>query len=222
MMVGGCIPAGTGANGADSARDDLLLGSSEMPAGSSEMDVSQEQVSEGFSTAAGILDWSTTAGPLTVTPAECGTAQRDLANQLERLTQNASFVGAQTLDGIVFTEVISDSVVDLAVISDILNRCGQMTVTASVLGKQVTNTDVDIAALSTPGNLDGLGAVAFHTTVRSEVAGQQAMVMSSYTGCAVVGGMTVVVRAENLTGDGDETFENLFDSAVEKVRAATQ
>ncbi|MGW6425163.1 hypothetical protein ACWF82_21030 [Nocardia sp. NPDC055053] len=227
LLVGGCA-AGTGGltsgtrAGSGEARDQLLLTSSELPAGSSPVEVSEARIADGFATAAGIADWSTTAGPLTVLPAECGSAQQDLANQLQQLTGNASFAGAQTVDGIVFTEVISDSAVDLASISDILARCGQMTVSASVLGKEVSSTSVDISTLSTPGDLNRLGAIAFHTTVRSDVVGQQAMATSSYTGCAVVGGMTIVVRAENLAGGGESAFGDIFNSAVEKVRAATQ
>ncbi|UGT51185.1 hypothetical protein [Nocardia asteroides] len=227
LLAGGCaagtagLPSGTQAS-SDEGRDQLLLTSSELPAGSSPVEVSEDRIADGFATAAGIADWSTTAGPLTVTPAECGSAQKDLANQLQQLTGNASFAGAQTVDGIVFTEVISGSALDLASISDILARCGQMTVSASVLGKQVSSTSVDISTLSTPGDLNMLGAIAFHTVVRSDVVGQQAMATSSYTGCAVIGGMTIVVRAENLAGGGEGAFEDVFNSAVEKVRAATQ
>lgn len=134
--------------------------------------------------------------------------------------QNASFAGAQQADGTVFTEVISKTAVDLGKISDIVTRCGQMTLTTSVLGKQMTNTTVTIETLPLPNGVNGVGALAYRTTSQSDIAGQS-VPTSSYTGYAVVDGTTVALHAENLKGTADETeFENLFGEAVQKVRDA--
>jgi len=95
-----------------------------------------------------------------------------------------------------------------------------MTLTTSVVGKQLTTT-VTIETLPLPGELNGIGAIAYHTTSRSDVIGNP-VTTSSYTAYAVIGGTTIAMHAENLTGrSDDETFESLFDSAVQKVRAAT-
>ncbi|WP_297627723.1 hypothetical protein [Nocardia sp.] len=158
---------------------------------------------------------------MTVTPAECVGAQQDLAAQLQTLIQNASFAGAQTADGTVFTEIVSGNAADLAKISDIVNSCQHMTVAATVLGKQLAGTTVTIETLSLPGESDGNGALAYHTTSQSDIGGQ-AIPTNSYTGYAVVGSTTVAVHTENLTGKTDDsTFDQIFDSAVAKVRSAT-
>ncbi|MFE9322208.1 hypothetical protein ACIHDR_33455 [Nocardia sp. NPDC052278] len=117
--------------------------------------------------------------------------------------------------------LISDTTADLGKIADITNRCQQMTLTTSVVGKQLTNTTVTIETLPLPGELNGIGAIAYHTTSRSDVIGNP-VTTSSYTAYAVIGDMTIAMHAENLTGKSDnETFESLFDSAVQKVRTAT-
>lgn len=118
------------------------------------------------------------------------------------------------------TKIVSGTAVDLDKISDIVNRCGQMTFTTTALGKQLTNTTVSIETLPLPGAANGIGALAYHTTSQSSVA-DKSVTTSSYTGYAVIGGTTVAVHAENPNGAADgTTFDELFGAAVQKVRDA--
>ncbi|MCU1648060.1 MAG: Uncharacterized protein JWN03_8335 [Nocardia sp.] len=232
LLSSGCAVTGTSdaapsasttsAHATTTARaDQLLLNSAEFPSGSSMLGVSEKSVVSGFSNASGTSNNNGVQGPLTVNPAECASAQQDLTNLLQQLTQNASFAGAQQGDGTVFTEIISNTAADLAKVSDSVTRCGQMTLTTTVLGKQVTTTTVSTESLPLPDQTNGLGAVAYRTTSQSELNGNSAAT-NSYTGYALVDSITVAVHAENLTGTSDEsTFENLFGTAVQKVRDAT-
>lgn len=196
----------------------LLLSSNEFPTGALKIELPKDSVVASFGNSTGAPDNKNAQGPVTVTPAECVGAQQDLANQLQQLMQNASFTGAQQADGTVFTEVISKTAADLGKISDVITRCGQMTLTTTVLGKQVTNTTVTIETLPLPDGVNGAGALAYRTTSQSQV-GEQSMPTSSYTGYAVIDGLTVALHCQNLTGQADEsTFENLFGQAVQKVR----
>ncbi|MEC3953944.1 hypothetical protein VMT65_12985 [Nocardia sp. CDC153] len=214
--------AGTSTATASSARtssDHLLLSSNEFPTGALKIELPKESVVAGFGNSTGAPDNKNTPGPVTVTPAECVGAQQDLANQLQQLMQNASFTGAQQADGTVFTEVISKTAADLGKISDVITRCGQMTLTTAVLGKQLTNTTVTIETLPLPDGVNGTGALAYRTTSQSQV-GDQSMPTSSYTAYAVIDGLTVALHSQNLTGQqvDESTFENLFGQAVQKVR----
>ncbi|MVU77261.1 hypothetical protein GPX89_08380 [Nocardia sp. ET3-3] len=199
--------------------DHLLLSSNEFPTGALKIELPKESVVTGFGNSTGASDNKNAQGPVTVTPAECLGAQQDLANQLQQLMQNASFTGAQQADGTVFTEVISMTAADLGKISDVITRCAQMRLTTTVLGKQLTNTTVTIETLPLPDGVNGTGALAYRTTSQSQV-GDQSMPTSSYTGYAVVDGLTVALHSQNLTGQqaDESTFENLFGQAVQKVR----
>lgn len=217
LLSAGCASDG-GRSATTSAGNSLLLGSQEFPSGAMHVELPRDKVAAGFGNVNGTANNN---GPVTVTPAECAGVQQDLAAQLQELMRNASFTGAQTADGTVFTEIISDTAADLGKISDVTNRCQQMTLTTSVVGKQLTNTTVTIETLPLPGELNGIGAIAYHTSSHSDVVGNP-VTTSSYTAYAVIGGMTIAMHAENLTGKSDdETFESLFDSAVQKVRDAT-
>ncbi|MET9211711.1 MULTISPECIES: hypothetical protein [unclassified Nocardia] len=68
LLVGGGAAGADGLTsgsraGSGEARDQPLLTSSELPAGSSPVEVSEDRIADGFATAAGTVDWSTTAGP---------------------------------------------------------------------------------------------------------------------------------------------------------------
>lgn len=200
------------------SNDKLLLSSNEFPSGTIKVELTQEAVAAGFSNATGISNYKVD-GPITVTPAQCEHVQEDLAAQ-QRLLQKASFTGVQQVDGTVITEIVSGTTADLDKISDLANSCGQMTLTTTVLGKQLASTTVTIEKLPLPGATNGVPAIAYHTTSQSSVAGKSVST-SSYTGCAVIGGTTVAVHAENPSGQADQNdFDRIFGTAVQKVRNA--
>ncbi|WP_157124701.1 hypothetical protein, partial [Nocardia pseudovaccinii] len=143
------------------SNDSLLLSSTEFPSGATKVELTKEAVVAGFSNATGISNYKVD-GQVSFTPAQCEHAQQDLAAQ-QRLLQNASFTGVQQVDGTVITEILSGTSADLDKILDLVARCGQMTVTTTAGGKQLT-ANIAIEPLPLPGAVNGVPAVAYRTT----------------------------------------------------------
>ncbi|MEU3010283.1 hypothetical protein [Nocardia asteroides] len=222
LFVAGCGIVDSPVIAPQTSTEHLLLSAEQFPADSRKIDLHSEQVIAGFGNSASTSSGGEVSGPVTVMPAECMNAQQELAGELRQLLQHAAFTGAQQADGTIFTEIVSETAVDLGKISGIVDRCGKMTVTIDLLGRQLIRTTVITEILPLPKSANDIGGLALRTTSQSDLGGEQ-FTTSSYTGYAVVGTTTVALNAQKLSGATEEaTFEQVFDEAVRKVRGAVQ
>ncbi|WP_253791782.1 hypothetical protein [Nocardia amikacinitolerans] len=218
LLIAGCggnDDAASNSAAPTTPRDQLLLSESEFPAGTKKVDLPKDRLETAAADLAGTQQSST------ITPAECASTQQDLGTATKDLLADASVAGAtDEKAGLMFVEFVAGRTADLAKITDGNKKCGEVSATSTVEGKQITSV-VKVENMDAPAGLNGAEAIVYKSVSTSTVGAGKPLTSTAYQGMAVLRGTTVVVRVAALKDSLDEAaFEKFFLDAVEKVRKA--
>lgn len=217
LLLAGCSEsASQGSTAAPSTpRDQLLLTQDEFPAGARKVELPKDKLEAAAADMAGLQDTAT------LTPAECASITKDLGTASKTLlTDSAVSAATDGKSGVMYIEFLAGRTGDLQAITDGNKRCGEVTVTSSVEGKQISTT-AKVENLSAPADLKGATAIAYLTTTVSTVGSGKPLTSVGYQGMAVLRGTTVVVRVSAIKDSLDEAaFQKVFVDAVRKVEQA--
>lgn len=218
MLLAGCggnDEAATSSAAPTTPRDQLLLSESEFPAGTKKVDLPKDRLETAAADLAGTQQNST------ITPADCVSTQQDMGTATKNLLGEAAVAGAtDDKAGLMFVEFVAGRTADLAQITDGNKKCGEVSATSTVEGKQITSV-VKVENLAAPAGLKGAEAIVYRSVSTSTVGTGKPLTSTAYQGMAVLRGTTVVVRVAALKDSLDEAaFEKFFVDAVEKVRKA--
>ncbi|MEU8900941.1 hypothetical protein [Nocardia sp. NPDC048505] len=196
-------------------RDQLLLTEAEFPSGAKKIDLPKDKLDAAAADMTGLQDSAT------LTPAECGTTTKDLGTASKALLADSAVAAAtDAKSGVMYIEFLAGRTGDLQAVTEGNKTCGDISVTSSVEGKQIS-TSAKAENLSAPADLKGVNAIAYRTTTTSTVGSGKPLVSVGYQGMAVLRGLTVVVRVSALKDTLDEAvFQKLFVDAVRKVEKA--
>ncbi|MEV6275378.1 hypothetical protein [Nocardia sp. NPDC051832] len=218
LLLAGCSESKSqGSTAAPSTpRDQLLLTQDEFPAGAKKVDVPKDKLEAAAADMAGMQDTAT------LTPVECAATTKDLNNASKALLADSAVAAAtDTKSGVMYIEFVAGRTGDLAAVTAGNKTCGEVSMTSSVEGKQIS-TVAKVENLSAPADLKSIDAIAFRTTTTSTVGAGKPLTSVGYQGMAVLRGTTVVVRASALKDSLDEAaFQQLFVAAVRKVEKAS-
>ncbi|WP_194819641.1 hypothetical protein [Nocardia sp. XZ_19_385] len=218
LLLAGCSESKSqGSTAAPSTpREQLLLTQDEFPAGAKKVDVPKDKLEAAAADMTGLQDTAT------LTPAECAATTKDLSTASKALLADSAVAAAtDAKSGVMYIEFVAGRTGDLQAIAEGNKRCGDLTVTSSVEGKQIS-TVAKAENLSAPADLKGIDAIAFRTTTISTVGAGKPLTSVGYQGMAVLRGTTVVVRASALKDSLDEAaFQKLFVDAVRKIETAS-
>lgn len=217
LLLAGCSESKTSDSTAapSTPRDQLVLSESEFPAGAKKVDVPKDKLESAAADMAGLQDTAT------LTPAECAATTKDLSAASKALLADSAVAAAtDTKSGVMYIEFVAGRTGDLQAVTEGNKRCGEVTVTSAVEGRQIS-TVAKSENLSAPADLQGITAIAYRTTTISTVGAGKPLTSVGYQGMAVLRGTTVVVRASALQDSLDEAvFQKLFVDAVRKVERA--
>lgn len=216
IVVSGCGSTAAQDSGKPaSPRDELLLSESEFPAGSKMQPITTEQLEDGASEFAEILERAVT------TPPECATGQLGLAATMKGFYEDASVAAALT-DSTIYTTTVADREFDLGSLSDATSdKCADTTQKFDIGGTAVAgvtrNEKIDL-----PPDLQGDNVVAIRSKTTITFGSDSPRDEVRYQGFAVVRGMSVGVSVADLDGGSPDTaeFVDFFAAAVRKVENA--
>ncbi|RBO86621.1 hypothetical protein DFR74_113164 [Nocardia puris] len=218
LLVAGC--GGNDEKSASSAppqtpRDQLLLTADEFPGDAKKVDLPKERLEAAAADLTGAQQNST------ITPEECATTQADLSAATKDLLSDSEIIGAtDEKAGLMFMEFVSEGAGDLATVRDGNAKCGEVTVTSTVEGRQIS-TVAKVENLASPGDLDGIDSLVYRSSSTSTVGEGRPLTSVAYMGMAVLRDTTVVVRVGALSDAVDQAvFDQLFLDAVRKVEQA--
>ncbi|WP_433194806.1 hypothetical protein ACQP1G_39555 [Nocardia sp. CA-107356] len=219
MLVAGCSGKEDSADRWNSpapttSREQLMLTPAEFPSGTTKLDLPQDKLQSA------VGDISAIQQNATFTPAECGSTQQDLGAATKELLGQSSIAAATDKSSVMFMEFISSRTGNLQRITDGNKRCGEVQMTSTVDGQQVTATE-HVENQPMPQELKGANAIAYKVSSTATAGTGSPMTTAAYMGYAEVRGTTVAVRVAALQDSLDKAaFEQFFVAAVQKVANA--
>ncbi|MEV0294671.1 hypothetical protein [Nocardia sp. NPDC050710] len=220
LLLAGCGSNEESSGGVSTAapstpRDQLLLTPEEFPPNSKKVDLPKDRLEGATADLAGIQQSAT------LSPEECAGTQQDLSTATKDLLGQSAVAGAtDEKSGVMYVEFVSGRAGNLAQITDGNRKCGEVTVTSSIEGRQITTVS-KVENLTAPAELKSVDAIVYRSTTISTVGSGKPLTSTSYMGMATLRGATVAVRVSALRDAVDEpTFRQLFIAAVRKVEKA--